>query len=121
MTMVTVTRTQQTLASKATVARTFPARLQGLLGRPGLSDGEAMIFPQCNAIHTLGMRFPIDVLFVDRAFRVVAVRSHLQPWRLAGPVPGAWAVVETACGTLARLGVQVGDELQVVEKNGHSA
>ena len=114
-------RTQRPLASKVTLARTWTARLVGLLGRRALAEDEAMVFPRCRAIHTLGMRFPIDAVFVDRDWQVVAVREGLTPWHLVLPVWGAWGVVEMACGTLARAGLQVGDELKLVNTDGHFA
>ena len=111
--VISIGSSGKVLASRATVARTFLSRAIGLLGRRGLSDGEAMVFPRCNSIHTLGMRFPIDAVFVDREWRVVALRSALGSGRMVWPVPGAWGVIELACGTLERIGVQVGDSLRV--------
>ena len=52
------------LAARAVIARNALARLIGLLTRSHLSDGEALVIPQCRSIHTIGMRFPIDVAFV---------------------------------------------------------
>ena len=106
-------RSGRVLAARVTVANTFFSRTKGLLGRRGLSDGEAMVFPRCNSIHTLGMRFPIDAVFVNREWRVVALRSSLGAGRMVWPVPGAWGVIELACGTLERTGVQIGDSLRV--------
>jgi uncharacterized membrane protein (UPF0127 family) len=94
------------------MARSFWSRLVGLLGRTALSEGEALIMPHCRSIHTLGMRFPIDVVFVDRDWRVVSLKSHLSPGRVTWPVWNAWGVVEVASGTLARVGLQVGDQLR---------
>ena len=111
--MLVVARTGQPLASRVITARTWSARVKGLLGRPALPAGEAMWFPGCRSIHTCGMRFAIDAVFVDRQWRVVAVRERLAPWRLVLPVWGAWGVVELAEGTLARGGFGVGDELQL--------
>jgi len=119
--MLVMARTRQPLASRVLTARTWFARAKGLLGRAHLSAGEAMWLPRCRSIHTCGMRFAIDAVFVDRQWRVVAVRERLAPWRLVLPVRGAWGVVELAGGTLARMGLGVGDELKRVEKNGHPA
>lgn len=74
-------------------------RLRGLLGRDGLPPGEAMAFPRCNAIHTIGMRFAIDVAFLDRAGRPVRLARAVPPGRLL--VWGglrARTVVEAAAG-----------------------
>ena len=102
------------LASRAVKATSFVARLKGLLGRSGLPEGEALIFERCRSIHTIGMRFPIDVVFVDRGWNVVALHCNLGPGRLIAPVRGAWGVVETASGRAAQTGLRVGDRLDVV-------
>ena len=108
-----VTRTHIALASKAITASTVFARMMGLLNRQGLEDGEALILPRCQSIHTIGMRFPIDVAFVDREWRVVGLFAPLVPWRMVGPVWNAWSAVELPAGSLRRAGVVVGDRLQV--------
>ena len=106
------------LAERATIARTLPARLKGLLGRRQIREGEAMVFPQCRSIHTIGMRVPIDAIFVDRAWRVVGLRAGLGPWRVVCPVWSAWGVVEMAQGTLSRIRLQVGDQLNLLQSSG---
>ena len=87
----------------------------GLLGRRGLGEGEALMFERCWSIHTIGMRFPIDAIFVDRTWEVVALRTGLAPGQLISPVPRAWAVVEVGQGTVAGFGLKIGDRLRVAE------
>ena len=113
---VFVLRTRHPIATRATIARSFLERMVGLLGRQGLQEGEALIFPGCRSIHMWGMRFAIDAIFVDRAWRVVVLRPRLAPWRLVLPVPGAWGVVEAPAGSVERTGLVVGDTLQLVEE-----
>ena len=103
------------IADQAKVARGLLERVVGLLTYETLGEGEALILPRCNSIHTFGMRFAIDAIFVDRAWRVVALRQHVPPGRIILPVWGAWGVIELAQGTLARLGLQVGDPLRLRE------
>ncbi len=110
---VVVARTGRPLATRAARAGTWRARLVGLLGRRSLSDGEALVFERCRAIHTIGMRFPIDAVFVDRGWRVVALKPHLGSGKLAGPIRKAWGVVELSAGAAARAGLAVGDQLQL--------
>ena len=112
---IRVARTGRLLAARAAMARTLMARVKGLLGRRSLGAQEALILPQCHSIHTLGMRFVIDAVFVDRAWRVVAMRPHLRPGRILFPVVGAWGVIECAEGTLDRAGLGIGDQLELVE------
>lgn len=109
---IVVEPTHAIVASKARMASSWAARTIGLLGHRALPEGEAVIFPHCRSIHTIGMRFPIDVIFVDRTWRVVALRSGLAPGRIVAPVWPAWGVVETACGVLQRIGLKIGDQLR---------
>ena len=108
-----VTRTGRVVASRLRIASTRRARLIGLLGHQALEDGEALFLPGCRSIHTWGMRFSIDALFVDRAWRVVAVRRGITPWRIVPPVWRAWGVVEARCGALEEAEVQAGDQCQL--------
>lgn len=98
------------LASCAVVAATWRARMVGLLDRQALEEGQALILPRCCTIHTIGMRFAIDVLFVRKGVVVRAIRT-LAPFRLVWAL-GADTVIELPAGTLARtsttLGAQVG-------------
>ena len=86
-------------------------RAVGLLGRRGLAEGAGMWLHPCRGIHTLGMRFPIDVIFLDRRFVVVRVCPGLRPWRMVPFVWRARSVVELPAG--AAEGVEVGDQLRL--------
>ena len=83
----------------------------GLLGRRTLKDGDGLILCACRSVHTAFMRFPIDVVFVDRAWNVVSVWPHLPAWRVTPWVWRAQAVVELPAGTVDKAGVVVGDRL----------
>ena len=102
------------LATHARVAVTWPSRLVGLLDRARLAQGEGLVLPHCRSIHTCGMRCAIDVIFMDRAWRVVALKLAVPPWRIVGPMWRAWGVVEVAAGTIQHAGVQCGDQLRLV-------
>lgn len=94
------------------VARTAsaPERMRGLLGRRALAAGEGLLITPCNAIHTLFMRFPIDVFFLDRENRVVKILRAVPPFRYA-MAPGAAAVLETRAGEADLTGIGTGDRL----------
>ena len=101
-----------TLATRAQVADTPRSRRVGLLGHHNLEPGEALwIFPT-QAIHTFGMRFPIDVAFLDRRLRVKRIYHRLAPFRLTSFVWGARSVLELESGSLANSGTAIGDEIQ---------
>jgi uncharacterized membrane protein (UPF0127 family)/CheY-like chemotaxis protein len=90
-------------------------RMRGLIGRRGLPAGEGLLLRPAPSIHTAFMRFPIDVLFLDRDLRVLDVVECLQPWRLASR-RRARAVLELAAGEAARRGVQIGDRLTLRDR-----
>ena len=104
-------RTQQVVAHTVWIAVSLQARLVGLLASRSLPDGCAMVFPRCRSIHTWGMRFPIDVVFVDRDWRIVTLAPNVRPWRLIPTVWSAWAAIELAAGTIRRTDLQLGDQL----------
>ena len=89
-----------------TLAATPFARMRGLLGRPGLDAGEAILLKPCNAIHTLGMRFAIDVRFYDRRGRLVREALNVRPgrWWIWGTWRAACAL-ESAAGDPAFAGL----------------
>jgi uncharacterized membrane protein (UPF0127 family) len=103
-------RTHQPVATTVEIAATRTTRRRGLLGRDGLADASAMLLAPCAAVHTAGMRFPIDVVFVDRQGYAVKVVRNLQPWRIAIATAGR-AVVEMPAGTLRWGQVMIGDRL----------
>ena len=90
-------RTGATVASVVEVAATRVDRRRGLLGRGALDVSAALILAPCAAVHTVFMRFPIDVVFVDRNGQVRTIVRNLQPWRIAAS-PRAYAAVEMAGG-----------------------
>jgi len=83
----------------------------GLMGRRELPDGSGLYLRPCSSIHMFFMRFPIDVAFVDKDFRVVRLYHGLRPWRVSRVVRRAKAAIELPSGALARAGVGVGDTL----------
>ncbi len=107
------TRSGEAVAARVTAAFDSSSRRQGLLGRDGLQEGDAMLIAPCQAVHTWFMRFPIDVAFVAKDGRVVGIRHGLRPWRMAAALR-AFAVLELPSGTLARSRTEIGDVLAVV-------
>ena len=103
-------RTHQPVATTVEIAATRTTRRRGLLGRDALAAASAMVLAPCGAVHTAGMRFPIDVVFVDRQGYAVKVVRNLQPWRIALATSGR-AVIEMPAGTLRWGQVLLGDRL----------
>jgi len=94
----------------AEVADGLAQRSKGLLGRSGYEG--AMVLPRTRSVHTMGMRFPIDVAFCDKELVVVGV-TRLRPWRVSVPRRGGRSVVEAEAGAFERWGLKVGDKLEL--------
>lgn len=94
------------------VADSARRRARGLLGRDGLEG--ALWLPRTRSVHTLGMRFAIDVAYCDAEGRVLAIVT-MRPWRLGRPRLGARNVVEAQAGNLQRWGITAGSTLEVQE------
>ncbi|PCG83664.1 hypothetical protein CIB93_23495 [Streptomyces sp. WZ.A104] len=92
------------------IAASYRARTRGLLGRDGI-EGALMLTP-CGSVHTFRMRFPIDVAYLDRKFRVLAVRT-MKPGRLGLPRLRARHVVEAEAGMMERWGVRPGVRVEL--------
>jgi hypothetical protein len=103
-------RTNDVVAGQVELADTRATRRRGLLGRDSMAASSAIILLPSFAIHTAFMRFPIDVVFVNRAGVVVRIVTDLEPWRMAGDWR-AHAVVELPGGTLSALDIRAGDRL----------
>ena len=98
------------LATTLEVADHSGNRRRGLLGRHHLESGGGLWIVPCEAIHTFGMRFPIDLVYLDRHLRVVKVCSNLPPRRLSACL-SARSVLELASGTVQATSTQPGDAI----------
>jgi uncharacterized membrane protein (UPF0127 family) len=104
--------TQQTeLARCVEVADHGAKRRKGLLGRETLSAGEGLWIVPCEAVHTFGMQFPIDLVYLDRAKRVKKVRNDMPPWRISVCI-SAHSVLELSSGSIRRTQTKPGDRLE---------
>ncbi|MFH9010362.1 DUF192 domain-containing protein [Streptomyces sp. NPDC017943] len=97
------------------IATSYRARTKGLLGRDAVAG--ALLLSPANSVHTFRMRMPIDVAYLDRHLRVLAVRT-MRPGRLGLPRPAARHVVEAAAGVMAGWGLCQGARVEVVADAG---
>jgi len=104
------------LASHARVADNVWTRGRGLIGTRPLQPGEGLIIRPCKGVHTWFMSYPIDVIYVDREERVVALDPEMRPWRVGRPRARSRYVIELPAGTIQRTGTQVGDQLELVDE-----
>ncbi len=100
------------IASKAGLAQSLMERMKGLIGKNRLNPGEGLIIKPCSAIHTFGMRFPIDVVFFDRANRIVSTIHGMKPYRMSMWYPRAVGVLELPTGALEAAPARAGDLLK---------
>ena len=98
---------------RAEILDGFWTRLRGLLGRPVPGAGEGVWITPCRQVHTLGMTYPIDVLHLDGAGRVLSTQT-LRPWRLGRYVFAAVGVLELRSGEAARLGIEEGVSVRLI-------
>jgi uncharacterized membrane protein (UPF0127 family) len=108
--------TRQThLATALALADTHWTRLRGLLGlrSSDFRNGSGLWIVPCHGVHTLGMGFPIDVVYLDRAMKVIHVQSDLRPWRFAPVRTEAASVLELPSHTAADTRTAVGDKIEI--------
>lgn len=92
-------------------ADTVRSRFRGLLGRAGLAPDRALWLPGARRVHTFGMRFAIDVAYLDRDGVVLHLAERVPPGRVTRRVRGASGALETSGGVLGSLGISDGDRV----------
>jgi uncharacterized membrane protein (UPF0127 family) len=102
------------LAETAQLANTSATRRTGLLKHERLEPGDGLWIVPCESVHTFFMKFPIDLVYLDKRRKVRKVRHAVPAWRLSACLM-AHSVLELPAGTVARTGTSVGDELAVEE------
>jgi uncharacterized membrane protein (UPF0127 family) len=109
-------RSKQTvLASEVELADTSWTRMKGLLGQTSADfpSGKGLWITPSQGVHTIGMKFPIDVVYLDSGYRVIHVSHSLAPFRIAALKLRARSVIELPAGTLAQTRTSVGDVLEI--------
>jgi uncharacterized membrane protein (UPF0127 family) len=107
------------VCARAILARTFLDRSLGLLQKSELPDDEGMLFEAERLVplmwmHTMFMRFPIDIVFLNQDNLVVKIEASLKPWRVSAIAFGARKALEVAAGTSIRTRTSVGDIISIV-------
>ena len=116
-------KTRQTLvASKLALADTHWTRLRGLLGLSpdDFRNGCGLWIVPCHGIHTLGMSFPIDVIYLDHTLKVIDIQQNVKPWRFAPVRRQASSVLELPCQTVMETKTNIGDTMEItLSKDSH--
>ena len=82
-------------------------RMRGLLGHPPLNADQGILITPCASVHTIGMKYPIDLIFLDKDWQIRKIFHAVKPCRMAW-VKSATIVVETVGGTVDNLGIKPG-------------
>jgi uncharacterized protein len=114
MKAINVTR-NSLLADSLMTAGTFWSNLVGLLGRRSLPVGSGLWLIPCQSVHTFGMHFPIDVLFLDEANKVIHLVETMRPFRVSRHLVSARSVLELPVDTVASSRTKIGDQIEILE------
>ena len=93
------------------IANSFFTRLAGLMFRKKLPKATALLLTSCNSVHMCFMRFAIDVIYLDKEFKIIKVEQNLKPWIGLSICSKAWATLEMTAGEAERCGLAVGKKL----------
>jgi uncharacterized protein len=116
-------KTRETfVATEATVADSYFRRLFGLLGKTKrwTRPGTGLWIVPSSGVHTIGMLFPIDLIFLNRNKEVIHIEEYVRPFRISKVSLKANSVLELPPHTIYRSGTQVGDRLEIAPLNGHA-
>lgn len=108
------------LADRIEIADQGERRRKGLLGRQGLAAGEGLWIVPCEAVHTFGMRFAIDLVYLNRSRRIVKIRRQVPPGRFSACLT-AHSVIELPAGSVRENEARVGDTLEFEPVTGSEA
>ncbi|TGN41867.1 DUF192 domain-containing protein [Marinobacter confluentis] len=117
--IITRDRDGRVISSPLQLATSFTTRLRGLMGRRGLDPEEGLLLSPCSDIHTFGMKFAIDVIFLDKQLNVVGLRPECRPRRFFRGGRNAAIALETAAGRIAATGLEIGDTLRLSRTDSH--
>jgi uncharacterized membrane protein (UPF0127 family) len=109
------------LTESGRVADSFWTRLVGLLLDKKLDAGDGLWIVPCNSIHSIGMHFVFDAVFLDKNLRVVHLMREMKPWRISSLVFSAHSVLEVPAGLIAQTGTEIGDQFEMVETGASSS
>ncbi len=103
------------VATEAMIAEGYFSRLVGLLGktRSWARPGRGLWIIPSHGVHTIGMLFPLDLIFLDRNKVVVRTEEHVSPFSISRVSLQAYSVLELPPHTVFRTGTQVGDQIEI--------
>lgn len=119
--MYVYNKTRETfVATEAVLADGYWQRLVGLLGKTSkwARLGAGLWIAPCHGVHTIGMLFPIDLIFVGKNKEVVRIEEYVRPFRISSVCLNATSILELPAHTVYRSGTRVGDQLEISHVDG---
>lgn len=98
---------------KIKIADSFFSRLAGLMFQKKLPQATGLLLAPCNSVHMCFMTFPIDVVYLDKEFKIIKVVKNLRPWIGLSMCSRAWATLELASGEADRCRLEAGKKLRM--------
>ena len=95
------------------IANSFFTRLAGLMFQKKLPQGTGLLLVPCNSVHMCFMRFSIDVIYLDKDYKIIEIVKNLKPWIGLSLYSQAWATLEMTAGEAERCGLIVGKKLKI--------
>lgn len=104
----------QIILDEVDFAQNFYTRLKGLLGKKDIKSRCGLIIKPCNSIHTIGMKFTIDVAFISNDNRVIHIINQMSPGKISPIIKNSSYCIETKGGQLDDLTLSIGDEIEYI-------
>ena len=101
------------ISLNATVATKYFDRMIGLLKKDKLKEGHALWIKPCNSIHTFGMKYPLDIIFLDKCNIVISLRINIKPNRFCVPRLLCHSAIELPAGSIERICLHLGDRFKM--------
>lgn len=108
---------QTVIISQGKMANNPWTRLRGLIGVRDLAEGQGIVIEPCRGVHCMFMSIPIDVIYVDKQNRVIALDRAMKPWAVGKIYGASRYVVEAPVGTIDRTQTEVGDQLKLTQQS----
>ncbi|MFN8577842.1 MAG: DUF192 domain-containing protein [Candidatus Sericytochromatia bacterium] len=106
-------KNNEILGDKIIYANTPYRRFIGLMGKKEINEGQGVFLTPCNSIHMMFMKFPIDIIFLDRKNKIIHITENIQPWKISKIVFMAQSVLELPVGSVSKTDSKVGDKLTI--------
>jgi uncharacterized membrane protein (UPF0127 family) len=116
MKLVTITnkRNNKLIGNKIGSADNFVSRFFGLMRKKNLNEQEGLLINPCNSIHMMFMKFPLDIIFLDKQSKIVHLIEGLKPWRVSPVILKSQSVIELPEGTISKSESRLDDVLEII-------